>query len=273
MNNKDPYFLEDHVYNSLPSTFQPTTSNINISSKRSANVISKLIMLEKLFFKTNSLEAHEFNNKNPDTYRRYDIDLALLNAKDEEPFRSAIKGDSFLEVSKYFKDDNNFTFLTEDQIDYLYNHWSAIIESIEDGNENRPHLVMKYVQLSSKITVILTVLRLLESRQVLSSTITSLNIDFFNALAISRILYKNVESMYILFSKKDLNESRDVYTLINKLPIENDIYITEILEIWGIPDRTAYRRIEFMIDMGCLARVRYGVYRRLDWEEQLKQAG
>lgn len=273
MNNKDPYFLEDHVYNSLPSTFQPSISSINASSKRSANVISKLIILEKLFFKTNSLEAHELNNKNPDTYRRYDIDLALLYAKEEEAFSSAIKDDSFIEVSKYFKDDNEFTFLTEDQIDYLYNHWSAIIENIVDGNENRPRLVLKYVQLSSKITMILTVLRFLESRQVLSSTIPSLNIDFFNALDISRILYKNVESMYILVSKKDLNESRGIYTLIDKLPIETEIRITEIYEIWGIPDRTAHRRIEFMIDMGCLARVRYGVYRRLDWEEQLKQAG
>lgn len=97
--------------------------------------------------------------------------------------------------------------------------------------------------------------------------------DFYNALDITRILYKNVESMYILFSRKDLNERSDVYTLIEKLPIENDIYITEILELWGIPDRTAYRRIEFMIDMGCLARVRQGIYRRLDWEKQLKQAG
>lgn len=199
-------------------------------------------------------------------------ETALCDAVSEEPFKSAIKDNSFLKVSKYFKDDNEFTFLTEDQIDYLYNHWSAIIENIEDGNENRPHLVLKYVQLSSKITMILTVLRLLESRRVLSSTIPSLNIDFFNALDISRILYKNVESMYILVSKKDLNES-DIYTLIDKLPIETEIRITEIYEIWGIPDRTAHRRIEFMIDMGCLARVRYGVYRRLDWEEQLKQAG
>lgn len=273
MNNKDPYFLEDHVYNSLPSTFQPTITDADRDDEKSAKVISKLIILEKLFFRTNSLEVHESNNKNPDTLRRYIIERAIRDAVSEEPLKSAIKDDSFLEVSKYFKDYNDFTFLTEDQIDYLYNHWSAIIENIEDGNENRPHLVLKYVQLSSKITMILTVLRLLESRQVLSSTIPSLNIDFFNALDISRILYKNVESMYILVSKKDLNESRDIYKLIDKLPIETEIRITEIYEIWGIPDRTAHRRIEFMIDMGCLARVRYGVYRRLDWEEQLKQAG
>lgn len=273
MNNKDPYFLEDHVYNSLPSTFQPTITDADRDDEKSAKVISKLIILEKLFFKTNSLEAHESNNKNPDTFRRYIIERALCDAVSEEPLKSAIKDDSFLEVSKYFKDYNDFTFLTEDQIDYLYNHWSAIIENIEDGNENRPHMVFKYVKLSSKIIMILTVLRMLESRQVLNSTIKSLNIDFYNALDITRILYKNVESMYILFSRKDLNERSDVYTLIEKLPIENDIYITEILELWGIPDRTAYRRIEFMIDMGCLARVRQGIYRRLDWEKQLKQAG
>lgn len=80
MNNKDPYFLEDHVYNSLPSTFQPTITDADRDDEKSAKVISKLIILEKLFFKTNSLEAHELNNKNPDTFRRYIIETALCDA-------------------------------------------------------------------------------------------------------------------------------------------------------------------------------------------------
>lgn len=211
-------------------------------------------------------------NTEDGTYSRFLFLAAnpILNFRDGRPKAGSINleqlfkttiSDQFVEIHNYFQDKEVTVVFTDPQWDALTSHWGTIFDKIKHKYEDYTSVIFRHSAMTLRIGMTLSIVRAKENGTELSSDLICTDQDFNNALSITATLQKHAGSIYAALPKKEkTNSPKYLDELIEKLPQGENITRKEIINKWGIPERTADARIKRFIESGQLIHAEYGAY-------------
>lgn len=178
----------------------------------------------------------------------------------EQLFKTTIS-DQFVAIYNYFQNKEITVVFTDPQWDLLTSHWRAIFEKIKHKYEDYTGVIFRHSAITLRIGMILSIVRAKENNTDLSSDLICTDQDFNSALQITSTLEKHAHLIYDFLPKNNKTKSIDyIDKLLDKLPQGENITRKEIIEKWGIPERTADARIKKFIESGQLIYAEYGTY-------------
>jgi len=220
-------------------------------------------------------------NTEDGTYSRFLFLAAnpILNFRDGRPKAGSINleqlfkttiSNQFVEIYNYFQDTEVTVVFTDPQWDALTNHWSTIFDKIKHNYEDYTSVIFRHSAMTLRIGMTLSIVRAKENGTELNSDLICTDQDFNNALSITATLQKHAGSIYAALPKKEKTALPKYYDeLIEKLPQGENITRKEIINKWGIPERTADDRISRFIKSGQLMHAEYGTYQVVPNNETL----
>jgi uncharacterized protein DUF3987 len=173
---------------------------------------------------------------------------------------------NILDLYQYFENNSCFIGLQQNQWDDLNTYFDEALQNIvEEGFEDASSLVFRHGLMTYKISMLLTAIRVFESKTEISSTgFLATDVDFYNALSITSTLLQHAFLIYkSLPNSESSGRSSKMLQFLNLIPEDTELTKNDMVDYGSViswSSRTVANKLISLVESEDLIKLKHGLY-------------